>query len=170
MDKISGIIPSSARVTSVDMRESSPVRPGTPNFGRAEGSSSLKEAAMKAAQLSTGEKALGAHAEQADWRSKDAQHASLVTELSDKFFNRNQKVAEPMRESDPQMNMPALRASEMSVSSRPSGFKTDDAGSFRASMRPSASAFGADDELAETTTLRQPEGLYPKGSFIDRSA
>lgn len=45
MQKISGIIPSSARVSNVDMKEAPPVRPGTPGFGRMEGISSLRDRA-----------------------------------------------------------------------------------------------------------------------------
>lgn len=42
MDKISSILPSSARVTSVDMQDAHPVRPGTPSFGRPVGVSHLR--------------------------------------------------------------------------------------------------------------------------------
>lgn len=174
MDKISGIIPSSARLTSVDMRDSSPVRPGTPSFGRSEGGSALKDSA-KGAGLATAQKAVNQQSEIQDWRSKDSQQAALASELSDKFFARNQKMAEPMKDTEPKANMPALRASEFDRASAPSGFKTDEGGSLRASMRPLSGSAAmesfAESEAAEPAiTLSQPAGLYPKGSFIDRSA
>lgn len=37
MEKISGILSSSARVTSVDLDESPPARPGSPNIGQKQG-------------------------------------------------------------------------------------------------------------------------------------
>lgn len=47
MDKISSIIPSNARLKSVDLEDSHPVRPGTPTFGRREGTTSNMRAAER---------------------------------------------------------------------------------------------------------------------------
>ncbi len=43
MDKISRILPGNARVNSVDMTGSQPVRPGVPEFGRNVGISDVKD-------------------------------------------------------------------------------------------------------------------------------
>ncbi len=171
MEKISGIIPKSPRVSAVDLKESGAVRPGTPTFGRPEGVSSLKEAMKQDAV----QKGIGAHQEMSDWKSKDMRHAALAAEVSSRFFGH--------RSRDPAGGSPEAGGVEMSgngpksmsssamsmpVSSRPAGFKTDEVGSFRATSAnaPSfRSAGAAEDEV----TLEQPEGLYPKGSFIDRT-
>ncbi len=118
MEKISGIIPSSARVTSVDLKES-PVRPGAPSFGRPQA------AAGKDSITTNGEamkKASDMFASQTDWRSKDARQAAMVNDVSNAFF---MKRVEP------------AATETVATSSAP---------------------------------LQQPEGLYPKGSFIDRVA
>lgn len=118
MEKISGILPSSARVASVDLKES-PVRPGTPAFGRPQGAAGKEsvttngEAMKKASEMFT---------HQNDWRAKDASRAAMVSEVSNNFF---MKRVEPT---------------------------------------------GSETVAASSAPLQQPEGLYPKGSFIDRTA
>ena len=117
MEKISGIIPSSARVAAVDMKDS-PVRPGTPAFGRPQGASGT------ASVTSNGEamkKASDMFASQTDWRAKDTRQAALVNEVSNAFFMKKTAEAAP-------------------------------------------------ETVAATAALQQPEGLYPRGSFIDRVA
>lgn len=148
MEKISGIIPSSARVASVDLKESGPVRPGTPGFGRPEGASALRDAkigqtASRAAKLSQ---------EQLDWRSKDMQNAATVRELSDRFFNGNKKsavddVIEGITEKE--MNAAPLAPARTSV---PAGFNMPNV------SLPMETA---------TEETSQPEGLHPRGSFVD---
>lgn len=144
MDKISGILPSSSRVAAVDMKESGPVRPGTPAFGRAEGASALRDA--KVGQ--TASRAVKLREEQLDWRSKDMKNAATVRELSDRFFKGNDKSAteqtvEHITENE--MNTAPLAAAR---ESRPAGFDI-------------AALETAADEAP------QPDGLHPRGSFID---
>lgn len=173
MEKISGIIPGSARVTSVDMKDASPVRPGTPAFGRPETNKGIGELKQELGVNSTAQKALAAHSELADWRSKDAKHAAVVNELTDKFFIKPQKETETptVREPSSGVSMPQLRATAMEVASRPAGFKTDSTGSFSAVQSAmSRPAFFDEMEDEALPVLKQPEGLYPKGSFIDRTA
>lgn len=172
MEKISGIIPGSARVTSVDLKEASPVRPGTPAFGRPEINRGMNDLKQELGINSTAQKALNAHNELSDWRSKDAKHAAVVSELTDKFFVKNQKEVEPSgARGTSGVTMPQLRATAMDVASRPAGFKTDSTGSFRAAQNGfSRPAFFDDMEEESLPALSQPEGLYPKGSFIDRTA
>lgn len=131
MEKISGIIPGSARVTAVDMRDTSPVRPGTPAFGRPEINKGVDDLKQELGMNSTSQKAIAAHNELTDWRSKDAKHAAVVGELTDKFFVKPQKEPErPMSRETSAVTLPQLRATAMDVASRPSGFKTDSTGSF----------------------------------------
>jgi hypothetical protein len=177
MDKISGIIPSSARVTAVDMKESA-VRPGTPSFGRPEGSSALREAAATAGPVeTTASRSAGIHQAQLDWRSKDAKNAAIASEMSNKFFMKAKPEPAELEEDDePVKNIPVLQTSQFSkapqnVESRPAGFKTDDSGFLRAASAKPEIAFKAPPKGAdEEPILQQPEGLYPKGFFLDRSA
>lgn len=144
MEKISGILPKSSRVASVDLKESSPVRPGTPTFGRTEGVSSLREAqigqtASRAAKLS---------ATQLDWRAKDMQNAASVREISDRFFQGNQRAAEKIDEVTSRTEVPA-------------GLNVDPL----TAARPSESS-GLDLDMIASPDS-QPGGLYPRGSFVD---
>ena len=82
MEKISSILPSTARIKSVDLKDGQAVRPGGPSFGRTIGSSPIS----KVAQQSTAQIALGKHEELMDRRTKDQKHAEMVKNISDGFF------------------------------------------------------------------------------------
>lgn len=166
MDKISGIVKASPRVMAVDMKEASPVRPGTPGFGRPEGVSSLKEPPNLGG---TAAKSAGVQLEVMDWKSKDSQQAALAAELSDKFFIRGRQ--EPSAQSGPRPEVGAPQMSAMSfrdVASKPSGFKGDDL--ISGAPRMMASQASVFEEEEEGPMMKQPDGLFPKGSFIDRTA
>lgn len=107
MDKISGIIPSTARVTTVDLKDSNNIRATLPN--RIDPSAGIKPEGMMAVQP--------------DWKTKDAKHSAIVTEVANNFFMKNNKATEVEEHEEP-VHVP----------------------------------------------IPQPEGLFPKGSFIDRSA
>lgn len=113
MDKISGIIPSSARVTNVDMKDAPPSRAAIPGADRGVG-------AMSNIGV---DQVPGTPA----WKSKEARQASLAAEVSNSFF----------------------------MKSKP-----------EASESPSAGM----KDVPPPPRAPQPEGLFPKGSFIDRSA
>ena len=105
MEKISGIIPSSARVTKVDLSDAPGTRSTLPNSDRA-------------VVTTLSESIPGTPA----WKSKESRQAALAAEVSNSFFMKAKPESEPPgRESD------GARA-------------------------------------------QQPDGLFPKGSFIDRSA
>ncbi len=161
MEKISGIVKASPRLTSVDLSEAPPVRPGTPGFGRPQAVSSLAEKSEPAFGRAV-ERGSRAHSEMMDWRTKDSQMAAIATELSDKFFIRNKSQAGHDMKHDELSDVAPMVSRE---ASKPAGFK---AGDFKvASGRYDYEDSGEYDEL---TTLQQPEGLFPKGSFIDRMA
>ncbi|CAN5468976.1 hypothetical protein BH10BDE1_BH10BDE1_25650 [soil metagenome] len=160
MDKISGILPSSARVTSVDMKEAGPVRPGTPNFGRPEGASALRDAKLGA----TAGRAAALSREQLDWRSKDMQNAAAVREISDRFFKGNEKTAHDQtieNVTEVEMNRGATAAARPST---PSGFDIDALDRTTGSAAY-AGASAVENAMDEATS--QPDGLHARGSFID---
>lgn len=192
MDKISGIIPSSSRVASVDMRDAPPVRPGTPSFGRPEGVSSLRDAKIG----QTAARAGRINQERLDWKSKDMQNAAVAREMSDRFFGAARQAApETLVDVDTQTyNLDRTRES------KPTGFNTsaldrvtssaafaggdesdfevvlDDSNSFANTIatRPDAQPMMAASSTAKVTEnaldrqpAEQPEGLHPLGSFLD---
>jgi hypothetical protein len=110
MEKISGIIPASPRVTKVDMTDSPGIRTTMPNADRGVGAMS----AMAQSQPGT-----------PAWKSKESRQAALVNEVSNNFF----------------------------MKTKPEESETHEA-----------------HEAETPHHLQQPEGLFPKGSFIDRSA
>ena len=74
MEKISGIIPSTPRVTTVDLQSSaSAARPGSPPFGRPMGTSALAE-------------------------NKAAREAEIAKAMSEKFFNSEKPELEEAME------------------------------------------------------------------------
>ena len=86
MEKISGIVPASSRVQGVNLKDSQPLRPGVPTFGRPVGISSLSEGKP----LSTAEKANLAHNELMNRRSGDVHKPAIITDMANKFFMKNQ--------------------------------------------------------------------------------
>ena len=115
VDKISGIIPSSARVTNVDMKDSAPVRTSVPLFGRTEAPTRMGDSVSRLRP----EDLVGG---QVGWRAKDAKQAQIVNDVANSFF----------------------------MKSKPQERTSSDVGS--------------------EEPLVQPDGLFPKGSFIDRDA
>ncbi|MES2857357.1 MAG: hypothetical protein V4692_15915 [Bdellovibrionota bacterium] len=168
MEKISGIIPKSARVTSVDMKEANPVRPGTPSFGRPQGVSSLAKPALVSTAPETARIGAGIHDERMTWRSEDAMKAGIASSVSNSFFMKNDKPAEvSVKDIDAVRLIPV---DQMPARSNPAGFKSE---LFKAAAMPApVSSFdeGFGGYGSAEPELQQPDGLYPKGSFIDRTA
>lgn len=86
MEKISGIVPATSRVTSVNLKESQTMRPGAPGFGAPVG----KAAINGGNQPTTAEKAVAAHNALMSRRSGDAHHPQLIKDMTDKFFMQNE--------------------------------------------------------------------------------
>lgn len=81
MEKISGILPQTARVASVDMKEAAPIRPGTPSFGRPESTSRIRgtkigETSQRASQILT---------DIADWKAKENLNAQTAKDITEGF-------------------------------------------------------------------------------------
>lgn len=88
MEKISGIVPASRRVQGVNLKDSQPVRPGVPTFGRPVGVSTLAQGGP-----TTAEKAVAAHNELMARRSGDAHKPAIITDMADQFFMKNEVAA-----------------------------------------------------------------------------
>ena len=101
MDKISSILPNNARVKTVDLAESHPIRPGTPSFGRPVGANRLGDRvtlSQQALRETTRESAL----DQAkvgtlnDGKNpRDAKNVKIADQLTNQFF---MKRLEPIQE------------------------------------------------------------------------
>ena len=81
MQKISRIVPGSPRVSGVDMKSASAVRPGTPSFGRPVGESTE----IARGNLTTAQKAVNAR-EEMDARRKLGEQPEIVKNLTEQFF------------------------------------------------------------------------------------
>ena len=150
MEKISSILPGSSRVTSVDMKESSPVRSGTPGFGRAEAQAGRERPSAEAIKQST-----EAQNEMHDWRSKDVKHAAIAKEMSDKFFSKNKVDIEEAPAATERTSALANTAAKLSKGREMFEENEDMQGEIEAGV--------ANPEAR----LQQPAGLHPKGSFIN---
>jgi hypothetical protein len=167
MDKISSIIPGSARVMAVDMKDASPVRPGTPGFGRQDGASGPKEVSQfDAPSRTTGrspDKAPESAPAESIWKTKESKEAAIAKHMSDSFFGKPlppapEKMSQPMMSSESSSRLPATASEGME--------------NFRGKASD-LEAFDRDEEneiQTQPSKLVQPEGLYPRGSFIDRTA
>lgn len=82
MDKLSSIIPSTSRVTSVNLDEAPPARPGAPTFGRKEGVSTVRD------RVSLQNSLREASADTMYGRNpQEAAKAKIVDNITQKFFN-----------------------------------------------------------------------------------
>ncbi len=106
MQKISGILPANARVTTVDMKASGVARPGMPSWGREVG---VPIAAEKKMQMDAAAKASFVHKEQMQLREGAAKdpHVAIVEKMAENFFVN--RAAEPKEEpiiaADPNSDM-----------------------------------------------------------------
>jgi hypothetical protein len=117
--------------------------------------------------------------DQMDWRSKDIANSSIVQGIADGFFAKNRKEVD---------SNPAARDMEMvsvknapifqsGVASKPAGFRTDEfkpvrmpAAEFGEEVEQEKSEFERSSAPSMSAVLQQPEGFYPRGSFINRVA
>lgn len=120
MEKISGIVAGSNRVTSVDLKNASPVRPGTPAFGRPVSASTPSSRPT----VTTSERAEAAREALQESRARDPK-ADIVSGLADRFFMKNKTIAEQEPNSEIKINLPAVseaqspRVEELMESSLP---------------------------------------------------
>lgn len=89
MEKISGILPATARVTTVDLKSGGAARSGAPSFGREVGVSSIFERRMA---KETAPVANQIHQEQLNIRNTVIDpKAEIVQRMSDNFFMKKNK-------------------------------------------------------------------------------
>ena len=87
MEKISGILSPSARVTSVDLEDSQPSRPGSPNIGQKQGVVRINDRfnlSQQAKELASKETVMGRD-------HKDTAKAKIVSDMSRSFFETRVK-------------------------------------------------------------------------------
>jgi hypothetical protein len=82
MEKLSSILPSKARITSVDTEGQAPARPGAPVMGRPKGNISIRDRANISAQA----KEMAAKETLLGRSGKEASRAKAVDEINRKFF------------------------------------------------------------------------------------
>lgn len=82
MEKISGILPSNSRLTSVDMKDSAAVRPGIPSFGRNIGESNLATRINRSSLMPS----ISSDLNSLIRSPKDIENEELISNLSDEFF------------------------------------------------------------------------------------
>ena len=156
MEKISGIIKGSSRVTNVDVKDSAPVRPGMPSFGRPEGTSALRERPVMESSVRRG---MEEHNNIAEWRTKEDHRAEIAASVSDKFFAKQSEPRGSETRGEQMMPMAAESNFVPSIAearvSKPAGFKE---------LSSRAALEGPGDDFESEMHL------YPKGSFIDYNA
>jgi hypothetical protein len=151
MEKISSILPGTARVTSVDMKESNPVRSGAPGFGRAEAHMNRERTSPEGIRQAA-ENQLDTH----DWRSKDVKHAAIAKDMADKFFAKNKKDVE---------DVGPVSDDRISSTAGMQKMLTKEVGEENQNMESEIEA-----GISNPEKLSQPAGLHPKGSFINYTA
>jgi hypothetical protein len=94
MEKLSGILPSSPRIKSVDLDEAPPARPGAPRFGKKQGRNTIADQVTLSAQA----KALADASIQGARDPKEIARGKMVDEISKNFFetrlNKTAKLSE----------------------------------------------------------------------------
>jgi len=83
MEKISGIIPSNSRISSVDLSKSVPTRRGHPNMGQPQVDASMHKSMLPKTIL---KQASGAYAQAVDLRQKNRQDSIQANKIQDEFF------------------------------------------------------------------------------------
>lgn len=88
MEKLSSILPSSARVKSVDMRDAKPRRPGAPSFGAPEGRNTIQDrlTISQAAAAAEGETIRDKIMEKPVYAAKEFKSAKMADDVTNKFF------------------------------------------------------------------------------------
>lgn len=159
MEKISGIVPTSRRVTSVDMKNAPPVRPGTPTFGRPVGVSTEADKGKP----TTAELALAQQKNIMDKRSPAEKGPELIQKMADRFFLQKSSVAEKVNDVDVNVDW------QPTLQSKPTGFKEP-----AAVLKPMPSDILKEENAPELVMAASPEALSeeereysPPGSYLD---
>jgi len=170
VEKISNIVRGNSRVSSVDLKSSSAIRPGTPSYGRPVGEASVRieregTTASRAAELNL----------QLKDQRRSAQDR-VVEEMADKFFmSRTNRLGDAIT-AIPKDGVEGITAPG---NKEPVGPKADvvKAGVKADSVKADAAlkdAVPADEKAAALQataeaheTIDAPEEYTPRGSFVD---
>lgn len=159
MEKISGIVPASARVKSVNLREGQPVRPGAPPFGRPMGKSALAEQNAK----TTAEKAMDEHNRLMQIRSGDKAGPEIITDMADRFFmQRSSGPGEEIEDIDVNYKLDRPMTEQLSSSYSEIGLP----GQASEAQRAEASAI-EDEVFAAGSAEAEVDDYTPPGTYLD---
>ena len=86
MEKISGILPTSKRISQVDQSLSPSIRPGAPHMGAHQTRPLATNLTNEGLEKTTAQKAVEAHKELMSQRSAQSKEALEVQKLADQFF------------------------------------------------------------------------------------
>ncbi len=151
MEKISGIVGGSRRVSSADVTQGPAVRPGAPSFGRPMGASTQgsKDA------LTTAQKAIVEQQKMAENRRLSTQLPETVQQLADRFF---------MHPAPQGAVAPEGRIEVGLTPSHEMASAADGAGEWLGEEGLGEGAGGPSGEV------REPAEYVPRGSYIDVNA
>lgn len=110
MEKMSGILPSSPRVTSVDLKDSPPARPGAPIHGKKAGRNTVADRVT----LSPRAKEMAAEGTLLGKKAQEASRVKAVNEINRKFFETRLDPIERSAPSSEVVAESAVRAEETS--------------------------------------------------------
>lgn len=110
MRKISGIIPSSPRVTTVDLANSGAARPGMPTFGRVPGTSALKNNNKAYMTSFTNEVNGHPHLGRRGQLDPTQERAQIVADVSNGFFMKKANVYKQQMEEVMNPTIPKIGA------------------------------------------------------------
>lgn len=106
MEKISRVVRGNPRVSSTDLKNAAPVRPGVPSFGRPIGEST----AANPSATSTAARAVALHKEMEEAKKARAEGA-VVQQMADQFFmNRVRRPGEDEVQGPPAAGAPVHAA------------------------------------------------------------
>ena len=88
MEKISSILPSNARVKSVDMAAANPIRPGTPAYGRPVGTTASERDRITVSETA---RELASRESVASQNPKETAKAKVVEQMTRNFFETRLK-------------------------------------------------------------------------------
>lgn len=158
MEKISHIVRGNSRVASVDLKNSSAVRPGMPSYGRPVGEASVRieregTTASRAAELNL--------------QLKDQRRSSqdrVVEQMADAFFmNRTTRAPEPVT-AMPKEGVVSVPGGKRAVAPKDT-VKSEDLLANAVPADEKAVALEAAAEAHEV--IDAPEEYTPRGSYVD---
>lgn len=170
MEKISGIIPSSARVSSVDLRDSHPVRPGVPSFGRLVGSSPPSQRITRSHLDTMLERPM------TDREVQQYGKAKIIDDLSSGFFMRRlpeAEASEPASTTHFRADLP-ISANASIGAATPKVAISSAKGAGYIANGTSIEGVASSNPLLVGTSMDDPEMIEPEflapGSYLDVKA